>query len=1114
MNVTLRAILAGFALATAPSWLNAAEKPAASKTAAESYSEYVSAVIPLTFDIAHQDANIKESGIFITLASEAQSHIVQATDDAATVGYYIPLVSASACSLNPDGTVDLASSYTQYLIAGELASAAKAIQSHRDAYLKIRTDLAVACDKTFDDYRIENLSLDFVQPDIELADGVYVENGVAFFVTLAKSLWQMLTNYDEQQDIDDQSRRLTEQRARSSDYRMFGASACRQSKEIADKLFTQYDNIVPSLQEFIASVPQEKLEERRAMLRECFALVSKVERTALEQAARSEVRTKLLAQTQREFELKTYLLARQRIDAARTALRDTRCGADAALVNSLRADGALAQSLGLHDDLDLRSGIDTILAARNKQCAVSPDAFQARTQRGRRFFRFLFGSKPPEVSGAISGPISSCVSINGFSFGPLCSYLHDHGPTGPVGPTGAYTGPGGSLCAYSQRPAVGSYTMCGGSAFGQGDITTDPWGAARAIIAATAELPGQYNLKRGALVGSKLEQQLQSIRERVQQLKAVKADIDQSQVQYVDQVFEPAGKYAIEELLRISSAVSTQLVPKLNATSPIPEIPGPDFGDPGFELSSEPIHELRNRIEHSGTTAELMKQLEVVWLVVHYRAGVLSSADREALAKLYEQYFDGVGLLNENALGPILGQVSRRVSEQFGGMADSPESIAVKYQLNRALIGLSSVTDAQLVDYGYDSLGLGIAAQSAFTENDSISGDQLLSIATNAADIALGIFPVASAANNAVQIIFGMATGRDYTGHAMRAADYALRGLGIALTLVPAAEPVMKFGAGTISKYFVRGATLLRRLGLQGELFEGLKKVPAIVGDFTALIGEYFSKVPATDEALREIAPRVEELVAAETRVATGNSVEWVTGTWETSRQTDSALDEGSTILFKNSPAIIGQPPENGLYARVLPKDADLVTKGSGVLNTKEYAFITAASDIEEMDTSGQIAERLSLFEPDSTTQFRDLSDDVVVLFRFKNGYGPGALPVNFTSVGGNYGGWIAGGVTRGGAREWIVDSDLSTKGFIEIVGKRVIKPGGGTHLLWNDRSFDATNSTEDLGFRFVIGLSSFDSRSNLLTQPVLGPPFCHFHSLRDLRDPSVDVGISVHGAL
>jgi hypothetical protein len=64
-----------------------------------------------------------------------------------------------------------------------------------------------------------------------------------------------------------------------------------------------------------------------------------------------------------------------------------------------------------------------------------------------------------------------------------------------------------------------------------------------------------------------------------------------------------------------------------------------------------------------------------------------------------------------------------------------------------------------------------------------------------------------------------MATGYDYTGNRMEAADYALRGVGVVLGLLPttAGMRAMHFGGYLIKESWVAGATFLRSINVRNR---------------------------------------------------------------------------------------------------------------------------------------------------------------------------------------------------------------------------------------------------------------------------------------------------------
>ncbi|QVK18249.1 hypothetical protein KHQ81_00590 [Mycoplasmatota bacterium] len=95
---------------------------------------------------------------------------------------------------------------------------------------------------------------------------------------------------------------------------------------------------------------------------------------------------------------------------------------------------------------------------------------------------------------------------------------------------------------------------------------------------------------------------------------------------------------------------------------------------------------------------------------------------------------------------------------------------------------------------------------------------------------------------------------------------------------------------------------------------------------------------------------------------------------------------------------------------------ADDLLKGTGKLSGGPEAFITAADDLAGINTIEGAAKRLTLLEPSGALR---LDGNAIVEFRLKSVKGIRS-PYNRT-----YPGFINGGLTGGGAREWIVDSGV-----------------------------------------------------------------------------------------
>lgn len=110
--------------------------------------------------------------------------------------------------------------------------------------------------------------------------------------------------------------------------------------------------------------------------------------------------------------------------------------------------------------------------------------------------------------------------------------------------------------------------------------------------------------------------------------------------------------------------------------------------------------------------------------------------------------------------------------------------------------------------------------------------------------------------------------------------------------------------------------------------------------------------------------------------------------------------------------------PTNRRFATVMPrKFAEQLANGEGKLSGGMEAWITAADDLNGITTVEGAAKRLTLV--DEVGNFR-LQGDAVVEFEFKDTSGI-ASPYSRSNPG-----FINGGKTAGGAREWLIPSDTN----------------------------------------------------------------------------------------
>jgi hypothetical protein len=124
--------------------------------------------------------------------------------------------------------------------------------------------------------------------------------------------------------------------------------------------------------------------------------------------------------------------------------------------------------------------------------------------------------------------------------------------------------------------------------------------------------------------------------------------------------------------------------------------------------------------------------------------------------------------------------------------------------------------------------------------------------------------PVAASVNDALQIVWGMATGYDYAGHPMSAGDYALRGVGIVIGVLPAGQAIVRVGGEVIDRAFVVGSRTIRELGLGRRVAVDLRSAPSAVADVASAVGAVLDNFrPQTAREARELASATRQVTAA-----------------------------------------------------------------------------------------------------------------------------------------------------------------------------------------------------------------------------------------------------------
>jgi RHS repeat-associated protein len=139
-------------------------------------------------------------------------------------------------------------------------------------------------------------------------------------------------------------------------------------------------------------------------------------------------------------------------------------------------------------------------------------------------------------------------------------------------------------------------------------------------------------------------------------------------------------------------------------------------------------------------------------------------------------------------------------------------------------------------------------------------------------------------------------------------------------------------------------------------------------------------------------------------------------GGWLSSRGIAGAVDDVPVHHVEVSNPL----PADGRYARVVPaRYAEDFATGKGTLGGSGEVFVTAAEDVAGVTTPTGAAERLALYRDPAGSQL-NTRGDVVVEFTLQDPGRAGIASPIETSPPRDYG-FVHGGRTGGGAREWVV---------------------------------------------------------------------------------------------
>jgi hypothetical protein len=145
-------------------------------------------------------------------------------------------------------------------------------------------------------------------------------------------------------------------------------------------------------------------------------------------------------------------------------------------------------------------------------------------------------------------------------------------------------------------------------------------------------------------------------------------------------------------------------------------------------------------------------------------------------------------------------------------------------------------------------------------------------------------------------------------------------------------------------------------------------------------------------------------------------------------------VDDSFTQLDRTSR--LGNPfPANGRYSVSVPRefanDYLDASKRVGRADATEI-WITAAEDVASIRDPRELSRRLSLYTDLAGKQRKDTSNYVSIEFEFSRQHDPLMhTPIQATNPAREYG-WVPGGRTQGGAREWLITPDAFNNGTID----------------------------------------------------------------------------------
>jgi len=1015
---------------------------------ADEYETYVTKAIALSKSLANADANIRELGLFTKLTSGIQSHFATASDSISAFTVLIGAMRDLSSLTSPHG-VDLEETLKQLHLSTQMLAMHRSVQENLARYEEIKSSLPDASNHHFESYDIKNINFAFADIEVELPDGVFIPlvgyDPITFAAVIVLDIFLVWQNEAEENKIKEQARRLQAEQVKTPEYRAFALQTFETLSADFQTVFSIYEPLMVAYKTWWASIPADDLQKRHHNIEGLLAQYTQEAISGMDQRARAAVQAKLKAVDDVDEILKMNIAANLRIRHNLNLLPTVSESERDGVVEQLLADVALSDVMELRSTQRLVPIIlDRIGNSAPALTALQQHAVEMVIGHSSHFFdAHVLSAGTLALAESQSPSLGTCVYGGGYAFGSLCNDLSRNGPTTATGTFGTFTNPTGGFTQFDRRPLVNSYDLGGGSDLTFTPGETNPWGFLRNLIASAFDVPGASNFayQRASQAERTLERHNQALEKRRDQLTQIYRDFNDSRENYLNDTVRPSIESTLQRLPMLQQERDNKLVPMLTTGSGLPA-PGtvvlPDL--PNSEIASPA---LQNRIAEidalEGRVPEVWQRLEPLWITQQLRLTELNSPDRRSLQEQYDKYFDAQGILRSGFAPAAMQPVMDSISSSLRTSSNSVTGRQIRQELNRGIMasGLST-EDQQQTAIGATSLLL--AADAAYADGKEETGTFLFKNGAEAVDFMLGFIPIVSSVNDATQILYGLASGHDYTGRPMEASDYAWRSVSLVLGLLPVGSTVVRIAGKRVDSAFEAGAKLIRKFNLGAKFQTATELGRAHVKDFVHAIGEMFPWQVIGSSDPEVLAGKITEIVLRQEQILEleqlGQPQRWmVDQLWLKMREAGSAVEEGSLIKFNSTSFANNIMPSDNLFARVMSNEyLEALLNSTGKLANGEEAFITAAEDLIGLTRSEEIAQRLSLFSDIEGTILKDLGDSSIVHFRFVD-QPVLAFPVDFLANPPRIYGWIFTGSTQGGAREWIIDSQAAINGLIEIVG-------------------------------------------------------------------------------